>query len=353
MRRGDDWRGAPLVEVRDIRKIFPVTRGPLGRVVGRVPAVDGVTFDVYRGETLGLVGESGCGKSTTGRIVLRLVEPTSGEVRFDGMDVLSLDPARLRALRRRAQIVFQDPFGSLNPRMTAGAALDEVLRVHGLVDGRGEREARVGELLALVGLSPKLALGYPHEFSGGQRQRIGIARALAVEPEFIVCDEPVSSLDVSVQAQVVNLLDDLQSRLGLTYLFIAHDLALVRHVSDRVAVMYLGRIVELAMAAELYRGPLHPYTRALLSAIPRLGRRGGAIRDRILLRGELPVYAEAPAGCPFYARCPHPEKDEECARIVPDLAEKTPGHLAACIKVSGGGPLETGRPAPDSPRSGT
>ncbi|HKJ93764.1 MAG TPA: oligopeptide/dipeptide ABC transporter ATP-binding protein [Longimicrobiales bacterium] len=325
-------RPQPLLVVDGLAKHFPVTRGVLSRVVGHVRAVDGVSFAIRRGETLGLVGESGSGKTTVGRLVLRLLEPTSGSVRFDGRDLADLDVGELRALRRRAQIVFQDPYGSLNPRMTVGDALAEVLRVHGLASGRGVAD-RVRELLDLVGLRGEHADRYPHEFSGGQRQRIGIARALSVEPEFLVCDEPVSALDVSVQAQVVNLLMDLQRRLGLTYLFIAHDLGVIEHVSDRIAVMYLGRIVELGDAAAVQDSPRHPYTRALLSAVPKvepMGRRG-----RIVLSGEVPSSMHPPTGCPFHPRCPHPLKDAQCARVVPPLTEKAADHFAACIKEGG------------------
>jgi oligopeptide/dipeptide ABC transporter ATP-binding protein len=318
-----------LLDVRGLVKHFPIHRGLLGRRAGEVRAVDGVSLWVRRGETLGLVGESGSGKTTAGRTILRLVEPTGGSARFDGRDIFAMDHDELRRLRRRAQIVFQDPFGSLNPRMTVGDTLHEVLRVHRLAAGTQAAE-RVAELLRTVGLLPAHAGRYPHEFSGGQRQRIGIARALSVEPDFIVCDEPVSALDVSVQAQVLNLLQDLQSRLGLAYLFIAHDLSVIEHVSDRVAVMYLGRIVELADAAELVDRPTHPYTRALLSAVPvpEPGRK----REHIVLRGDIPSPSAPPPGCPFHPRCPHPLKDADCARIVPPLAEKTPNHFAACIK---------------------
>ncbi len=336
---------APLLSVRGLRKHFPV-RGsgllPFGLGKGSaVKAVDGVSFDLWRGETLGLVGESGCGKSTTGRALLRLVEPTEGAVHFGGEDVLAMNDRELRRLRRRAQIVFQDPFSSLNPRLSVGAMLGEVLRVHGLpkgADGAGRRR-RVRELLDVVGLLPEHADRYPHEFSGGQRQRLGIARALSVEPEFLVLDEPVSALDVSVQAQVVNLLQDLQAEFGLTYLFIAHDLAVVEHVSDRVAVMYLGRIVETAPATTLYQNPRHPYTRALLSAVPRPdpsrkpGRKGGT--RRIVLEGDVPSPVAPPPGCPFHPRCWHPDRDEACARIVPFL-DPVPGEAqqeVACIKV--------------------
>jgi oligopeptide/dipeptide ABC transporter ATP-binding protein len=323
----------PLVSVRNLAKHFPIRRGAFGGVRGHVRAVDGVDFDLWRGETLGLVGESGCGKSTTGRAVLRLLEPTSGEVRFDGDDVRAMDRAALRALRRRAQFVFQDPYGSLNPRMSVGAMLEEALLVHGL--GGPNRRDRAVELLEKVGMRAEHIDRYPHEFSGGQRQRLGIARALSVEPEFLVLDEPVSALDVSVQAQVVNLLADLQRDLGLTYLFIAHDLALVEHVSDRVAVMYLGRIVEVAEADDLYKDPRHPYTRALLSAIPRPDPVGRDDRVRIVLEGDVPSPSDPPSGCPFHPRCPHPLKDEACRRVLPVMTGSERGHFAACHHQSG------------------
>jgi oligopeptide/dipeptide ABC transporter ATP-binding protein len=320
---------APLLAVRDLHVHFPIRRGLLGRVAGAIRAVDGVSFDVRRGETLGLVGESGSGKTTTGRAILRLIEPTAGSVQFDGRDVLAMNGREMRAFRRRAQIVFQDPFGSLNPRMTVGDTLREVLLVHRLA-ARNQLDARISQVLDLVGLLPAHANRYPHEFSGGQRQRIGIARALAVEPDLIICDEPVSALDVSVQAQVLNLLADLQARLDLAMLFIAHDLGVIEHVSDRVAVMYLGRIVELAPARQLVDSPRHPYTRALLSAVPEPepGRR----RQRIVLAGDVPSPATPPSGCPFHPRCPHPLRDAACSAIVPPLEEKSPGQHAACIK---------------------
>ncbi|HVZ77439.1 MAG TPA: oligopeptide/dipeptide ABC transporter ATP-binding protein [Gemmatimonadaceae bacterium] len=320
---------APLLSVRDLAKHFPQKAGLLGRARGVVRAVDGVSFDIAPGEALGLVGESGCGKTTTGRAILRLIEPTAGRVTFAGQDVLSLAPAPLRALRRQMQIVFQDPFSSLNPRMTIGAIVREGLTIHRIAEG-ADADRRVRQLLEEVGLRPEYASRYPHEFSGGQRQRVGIARALSVEPRFIVCDEPVSALDVSVQAQVVNLLQDLQRDRGLAYLFIAHDLAVVEHIADRVAVMYLGRIVEMATARDLYAEPLMPYTQALLSAVPV--PRPGAARERIVLSGDVPSPANPPSGCVFHPRCHHPGKDAACTRIVPPLEEKAPGHFVACIK---------------------
>jgi oligopeptide transport system ATP-binding protein len=327
-RRPIDRAAPPLVSVHDLKVHFPVRKGTFGRVTGNVQAVDGVSFDLWRGETLGLVGESGCGKSTTGRAILRLLEPTSGAVRFDGHDVAALDREGLRALRRRMQIVFQDPFGSLNPRMSVGAMLEEALKVHGL--GGPNRRDRAIELLERVGLRAEHIDRYPHEFSGGQRQRLGIARALSVEPDFLVLDEPVSALDVSVQAQVVNLLEDLQRELGLTYLFIAHDLALVEHVSDRVAVMYLGRIVEVAEGDRLYREPRHPYTKALLSAVPRADPVGREDRTRIVLQGDVPSPSNPPPGCPFHPRCPHPSKDQLCRSVLPAMERGESGHSAAC-----------------------
>ena len=319
-----------LLEVRDLTKNFSVRRGWFGGAAGSVRAVDGVSFDVHAGETLALVGESGCGKTTTGRAILRLIEPSSGTVHFDGHDVLGLRGESLRRLRRHMQIVFQDPFGSLNPRLTIGAAIREGLIVHNLAHG-ADADTRVTQLLDEVGLRTEYASRYPHEFSGGQRQRVGIARALAVEPKFIVCDEPVSALDVSVQAQVVNLLRDLQRDRGLAYLFIAHDLAVVSHMADRVAVMYLGRIVELAPRAALFANPLMPYTQALLSAVPV--PEPGRTRHRILLVGDPPSPANPPSGCVFHPRCSHPDKDPECSSRVPVLEEKTTAHWVACHKV--------------------
>ncbi len=321
--------GTPLLSVRGLTKHFPIRRGILQRVTGAVKAVDEVSFDVARGETLALVGESGCGKTTTGRALLRLVEPTRGSVHFDGTAVMALEGEALRRMRRHMQIVFQDPYGSLNPRMTVGAAIKEGLIVHALAEG-AEADRRVAQLLDEVGLRAEYAARYPHEFSGGQRQRVGIARALAVEPSFIVCDEPVSALDVSVQAQVVNLLRDLQRERGLAYLFIAHDLAVVSHMADRVAVMYLGKIVELTTRAQLFGTPRMPYTTALLSAVPV--PTPGAVRQRVLLHGDPPSPAHPPTGCVFHPRCPHPLKDAACTRIVPPLEEKVPGHFVACIK---------------------
>jgi oligopeptide/dipeptide ABC transporter ATP-binding protein len=320
---------APLLQVRGLTKHFPIRSGLLQRVTGAVKAVDDVSFDVARGETLALVGESGCGKTTTGRALLRLIEPTRGSVHFDGTDVMALTGEPLRRMRRHMQIVFQDPYGSLNPRMTVGEAVREGLLVHQLAEG-SDADRRVSHLLDEVGLRPEYASRFPHEFSGGQRQRIGIARALAVEPSFIVCDEPVSALDVSVQAQVVNLLRDLQRDRGLSYLFIAHDLAVVSHMADRVAVMYLGRIVELAPRAALFAGARMPYTKALLSAVPVPVP--GAVRQRILLAGDPPSPVNPPSGCAFHPRCPHPLKDAACTRVVPPLEEKAPGHFVACIK---------------------
>jgi oligopeptide/dipeptide ABC transporter ATP-binding protein len=326
-----------LLSVRGLEKRFRAGRGvPEER--RWIRAVDGVSFDLRRGETLGLVGESGSGKTTIARAALRLVEPTAGTIRYDGMDVRAMDRAALRAFRRRVQMVFQDPEGSLDPRQTVGQALEEVLVAHRLAPSAGERARRVDELLDRVGLDPSRRRDHPSELSGGQRQRVAIARALAIEPELLVLDEPVSALDVSVRAQVVNLLLELQADLGLTFLFIAHDLPLVEHVSDRVLVAYLGRVVEEASSEELYRRPRHPYTRALLSAVPP-DPRSVDVGRRIVLSGEVPDPGHPPTGCPFHPRCPHPSKDERCTRTLPPLELKAEGHLAACLKEAGtGGP---------------
>ena len=320
---------APLLAVADLTVHFQRRIGLLGSHRETVQAVNGVSFAVGRKETLGLVGESGCGKTTLARAVLRLVEKTSGTVRFDGQDLHALAPAELRRMRRRLQIVFQDPYASLNPRMTIGAAIREGLTIHHLAEGAAA-DRRVRDLLDEVGLTADAAHGYPHEFSGGQRQRAGIARALAVEPELLVCDEPVSALDVSVQAQVLNLLMDLQARRGLSYLFISHDLAVVRHVAPRVAVMYLGRIVEEGPAEELYARPRHPYTQALLSAVPEPDP--VTKRPRIVLPGDPPSPVNPPSGCPFHPRCPHPEKDATCVAVRPELVERAPASRVACHK---------------------
>jgi oligopeptide transport system ATP-binding protein len=318
---------APLLRVSGLVKNFPITGGVFRRTVDEVHAVDHVSFDIGSGETLGLVGESGCGKSTTGRCILRLIEPTAGEIWFEGRNVVEFDPGRLTALRRDMQIIFQDPYASLNPRMTVGAIIGEALTIHGLAKDRQAYQERVAELLETVGLNADHMRRYPHEFSGGQRQRIGIARALAVSPKLIVCDEPVSALDVSIQAQVINLLEDLQERLGLTYLFIAHDLSVVEHISTRVAVMYLGRIVEIAPARALYDTPLHPYTEALLSAVPIPDP--SMRRQRIRLEGDVPNPIRPPTGCHFHTRCPIRELPL-CSAKQPLLREVRPGHWVAC-----------------------
>jgi len=322
-----------LLQVSGLSKAFPLRGGILNRVQGSVRAVTDVSFEVAAGETLAVVGESGCGKTTTGRCILRLIEPTAGTIRFDGTDLLALQGAALRKMRRHIQLVFQDPYASLNPRMTIGDTVREGLIIHELAEGAAA-DRRVQSLLEEVGLRPEWARRFPHEFSGGQRQRVGIARALAVEPKFIVLDEPVSALDVSVQAQVINLLQDLQRDRGLTYLFIAHDLGVVEHIATRVAVMYLGRIVEMATADTLFAAPVMPYTQALLSAIPLPDPL--APRDRIVLQGDPPSPANPPAGCVFHPRCFHPDRDAACTQVVPPLEEKRPGHWAACIKQPAG-----------------
>lgn len=318
-----------LVRVENLKKYFPITRGIIfQRQVGAIKAVDGISFDVYRGETLGLVGESGCGKSTTGRTVLQLYRPTAGNVYFEGENLVEMKGEQLRRQRRKMQMIFQDPYASLNPRMTVGSIVGEPLEVHGIITSAKERQERVQELLKLVGLNPYFINRYPHEFSGGQRQRIGVARALALNPSFIVCDEPISALDVSIQAQVVNLLEDLQDKLGLTYLFIAHDLSMVRHISDRVAVMYLGKIVELTDRDTLYTQPQHPYTQALLSAVPIPDPVVEETRQRIILQGDVPSPANPPVGCNFNTRCP--KVMPICKEQDPEFKEIAPGHWCAC-----------------------
>ena len=320
-----------ILHVEGLKKHFPIMRGLfIKRAVGHVKAVDGISFDVYRGETLGLVGESGCGKSTTGRVILQLYRPTAGKVDFDGKDLTELKGEDLRRLRPRMQMIFQDPYASLNPRMTVGELISEPMIIH-TNKTRAERTDRVKELLELVGLNPKFDRRYPHEFSGGQRQRIGVARAMSLNPEFIVCDEPISALDVSVQAQVVNLLEELQEQLGLTYLFIAHDLSMVRHISTRVAVMYLGKLMEMASREELYESPLHPYTQALLSAVPVPDPVVEEQRKRIILEGDVPSPANPPPGCVFNTRCPL--AIDICRKEIPEWREVRPKHLVACHRV--------------------
>ncbi len=334
-----------LVDVRRMKMYFPVTAGVMiQRKIADVKAVDDISFTIKHGETLGMVGESGCGKTTTGRCVLQLYRPTSGEVYFEGQDITKIKGRELRAMRRRMQIIFQDPYSSLNPRMTCGSIIGEPLIIHGLVKSKQEYREQVAELLSVVGLNPYMTDRYPHEFSGGQRQRIGVARALAMRPSFIVCDEPVSALDVSIQAQVINLLQDLQKQFNLTYLFIAHDLSVVRHISDRIAVMYLGHIVEIADRNELYENPLHPYTKALLSAVPIPDPLVEAQRERVLLIGDVPSPLRPPPGCVFHTRCPIAV--DECGKPdvlrnhhlgnpegFPDLRDVGNGHFVACIRV--------------------
>ncbi len=325
-------RNSVIVEVRGVKKYFPVVTGLIAqRVVGWIKAVDDVSFSLSRGKTLGLVGESGCGKTTLGRCILQLDRPTDGQIFFEGQDLAGMSEAALRPLRQQMQVIFQDPYSSLNPRMTIGQIIGEPIHVHRLAKDTGECRDRVAELLSVVGINPLLAGRYPHELSGGQRQRIGIARALALKPKFIVCDEPVSALDVSIQAQIINLLEELQERFALTYLFIAHDLSVVRHISDRIAVMYLGKVVEIADRQELYENPLHPYTQALLSAVPIPDPKIEANRERLVLKGEVSSALNRPSGCVFHPRCSL--GDEECTKGVPELREIKPNHWAACIHV--------------------
>ncbi|MEE3167583.1 MAG: dipeptide ABC transporter ATP-binding protein [Chloroflexota bacterium] len=325
-----------ILEVKNLKMYFPVGSGFLSRKpVGYVKAVDDVNFTVRRGETLGLVGESGCGKTTTGRCILQLYKPTAGQVIFDGQDLTSMNTKTMRGMRREMQVIFQDPYSSLNPRMTAGNIIGEPLIVHGLVANKTEYRDKVADLLTNVGLNPYMADRFPHEFSGGQRQRIGVARALSVSPKFIVADEPVSALDVSIQAQIINLLEDLQEQFNLTYLFIAHDLSVVRHISDRVGVMYLGHLVEMAERNEIYRNPIHPYTKALLSAVPIPDPVLDAQRERVLLTGEVPSPLNPPSGCVFHPRCP--VANDTCSQILPDLREVETNHYSACMLSTGYG----------------
>jgi oligopeptide transport system ATP-binding protein len=318
-----------LVRIRDLKMHFPVFEGALfSREVARVRAVDGINFTIRKGETLGLVGESGCGKTTTGRCILRLEHPTGGEILFDGKNLVDLDPKSMRALRQKIQVIFQDPYSSLNPRMKIGDIISEPMKVHGTEPNKAAREARVTELLRLCGLDPRFADRYPHEMSGGQRQRVGIARALSVRPEFIICDEAISALDVSIQAQIINLLEDLREQFGLTYLFIAHDLSVVRHLCHRVAVMYLGKIVELADCDELYSNPLHPYTQALLAAVPVPDPDLERARAHRIVKGEVPSPMNPPKGCVFHPRCPLAV--DSCAKDAPEFRELRPGHWVAC-----------------------
>ncbi len=324
--------GAPLVEVKDLKMHFPVTEGIVfHKTVAQVKAVDGVSFDIQRGETLGLVGESGCGKTTTGRCILQLERPTAGSILFDGVELTGLDQKRLRPFRQKIQVIFQDPYSSLNPRLKIGDIIGEPMKVHRIEPDPAKRKARVSELLSMCGLDPKFADRYPHEMSGGQRQRVGIARALSLNPEFIICDEAVSALDVSIQAQVINLLEDLRDEFQLTYLFIAHDLSVVRHLCHRVAVMYLGKMVELAECDALYDNPQHPYTQALLEAVPIPDPEIEGKREHRVVKGEIPSPINPPSGCVFHPRCPLAV--ESCSREVPALREVEPGHWAACSEI--------------------
>jgi oligopeptide/dipeptide ABC transporter ATP-binding protein len=320
-----------ILEVNNLKMYFPVTAGILRRQIGEVKAVDDISFKIKRGETMALVGESGCGKTTVGRCILRVYQPTSGQIIFEGQDIANLPLKKVRALRRKIQLVFQDPYGSLNPRHSAGSIVGEPLKIHHLCRNEQEYKKKVEELFTLVGLDPRMANRYPHEFSGGQRQRIGIARALSCNPSFIVCDEPISALDVSIQAQIINLLQDLQKKAGLTYILIAHDLSVVRHISDTVAVMYLGHIVELADWKELYDNPLMPYTRALLSAVPIPDPSAEKKRERIILQGDVPSPLNPPSGCPFHPRCWMAIPD--CSKEVPQLRQVAPNHMVACTRV--------------------
>ena len=321
-----------LINVQGLKMYFPVTAGLIfQRKIADVKAVDGINLQVKKGETLGLVGESGCGKSTTGRAILQLYKPTAGSVRFGTQELTKLGGNELRRMRRKMQMIFQDPYASLNPRMSIGSIIGEPLAIHGLAKGGRARKERIQDLMRVVGLNPYYANRYPHEFSGGQRQRIGIARALAVEPDFIVADEPVSALDVSIQAQIINLLEDLQQQFGLTYLFIAHDLSVVRHISDRVGVMYLGKMMELADRNELYENPLHPYTKALLSAVPVPDPNVEKQRERIILTGDVPSPLRPPPGCVFHTRCPI--AIEECRQVIPEWRDVGAGHMVACHRV--------------------
>ncbi len=327
-------RDGVILEVRGLKKYFPITKGIiLSHVVGLIKAVDDISLFIRRGETLGLVGESGCGKTTTGRCILQLDKPTSGEILFEDRDLSKMTDVEIRAMRRRIQVIFQDPYSSLNPRMTVGQIIGEPLGVHMIVNSKQECKEQVAELLSVVGLSASMAERFPHELSGGQRQRVGVARALSMKPSFIVCDEPVSALDVSIQAQIINLLEDLQEQFGLTYLFIAHDLSVVRHISNRIAVMYLGKILEIADRQQLYENPLHPYTKALLSAVPIPDPRVENERERILLKGEVHSPLNLPPGCVFHPRCP--AGVQSCTREAPGLQEIYPNHWVACEKAQG------------------